>query len=132
MHSLITTPPSDRTKYIDTSKEMEDLYAAAASQGSTKPPDVGVEVDHHYTCFVPSVKERKLYELDGDRRGPLERAELREDLGDFDEKALKLMRQIVEKEEGERKIYFSVMALVEESSKWLTGCASKNKCPLLQ
>lgn len=115
LHSLITIPAPDRTKLIDTSNELEDLYTTAANQGSTKPPDVGVEVDHHYTCFVPSVKDCKLYELDGDRKGPVARAELKEDPGDFDEKALRLMREIVEKEEGERKMYFSVMALVEES-----------------
>ena len=44
-----------------------------ASQGDTDPPEHAEdEVDFHYVCFVKSHKDGHLYELDGDRRGPVD------------------------------------------------------------
>ncbi|KAG9550569.1 hypothetical protein KCU71_g11659, partial [Aureobasidium melanogenum] len=96
--------------------ELEGFYAEAADQGDTQPPENGFEVDWHYTCFVSSAEKHKLYELDGDRWGPLYHADLDPDLEDFETKAIGLIRKYFERAEEGKEVQFSVMALVKESS----------------
>jgi ubiquitin carboxyl-terminal hydrolase L3 len=94
------------------------LYSAAAKAGDTATPEEDVEVDWHYTCFVPSPHDHVLLELDGDRWGPLEHTYLESNGRDFSEKA----REVIKKEYfgkaegGEREGMFSVLALVREKS----------------
>lgn len=101
---------------MDECVELETLYADAAKRGDTSPPEDGVEVDWHYTCFAPSFNAHKLYELDGDRWGPLYHSDLLPDFADFDAKAIDLVREYFERETGNKEIQFNVMALVDESS----------------
>jgi ubiquitin carboxyl-terminal hydrolase L3 len=100
---------------LDTCSELEGFYAEAADQGDTQPPENGFEVDWHYTCFVSSAEKHKLYELDGDRWGPLYHADLDPDLEDFITKAIGLIRKYFERAEEGKEVQFSVMALVKES-----------------
>ncbi|KAI4717826.1 cysteine proteinase [Aureobasidium sp. EXF-10727] len=116
LDKLIKTPPNQQSNFLDTNAHLEKLYADAANQGDTLPPENGVEVDWHYTCFAPSFDAHKLYELDGDRWGPLYRADLLPDSADFDAKAIGLIREYFERETGDKEIQFNVMALVDESS----------------
>ena len=116
MEQLINAPAPQRTHFLDTCSELEQLYTEAADQGDTEPPEDGVEVDWHYTCFVASVENHKLYELDGDRWGPLYHADLDPRLEDFDTKAIGLIRQYFEHAEEGKEVQFSVMALVNEAS----------------
>jgi ubiquitin carboxyl-terminal hydrolase L3 len=90
------------------------LYTAAANAGDTATPEESVEVEWHYTCFVPDPDTQRLLELDGDRWGPLERAVLDDKTGGFGIKA----REVIEKEYfevargTEKEGMFSVLALV--------------------
>jgi ubiquitin carboxyl-terminal hydrolase L3 len=94
------------------------LYSAAAKQGDTATPEEDVEVDWHYTCFVPDSNMRVLLELDGDRWGSLKHAILENDGENFSEKAREVIKQeYLEKgQEGGREGMFSVLALVKEPS----------------
>lgn len=94
------------------------MYSAAAKAGDTATPEQDVEVDWHYTCFIPSADHRVLFELDGDRWGPFKHTSLESDGRDFSEKA----REVIKKEYfgmadgGRREGMFSVLALVREKS----------------
>lgn len=70
------------------------------------------EVDFHYVCFVKSHKDGHLYELDGDRKGPVDWGVFTdEDL--LSEKGLRVIREFVgqvEKDGGG----FSLLALATE------------------
>lgn len=115
LDKLINTPTDQQSHFLDTSSELEQLHAEAADQGDTQAPENGVEVDWHYTCFVASEKH-KLYELDGDRWGPLCHADLDPHLSDFDTKAIGLIKKYFVRAEEGKEVQFSVMALVNESS----------------
>jgi ubiquitin carboxyl-terminal hydrolase L3 len=91
------------------------LYTAAAYAGDTVTPEEGVEVEWHYTCFVPDLDTQRLLELDGDRWGPVERAVLDAKAGEFGAKAREVIKsEYFEKENGARGSMFSVLALVHE------------------
>lgn len=67
-------PPDERFSILENSAELEDAYAKVAQQGTSRVPDNAEdEVDFHYVCFVKSRKNGRLYELDGDRRGLIDR-----------------------------------------------------------
>lgn len=91
------------------------MYADAAKQGSSQPPeDPTDEVDFHYVCFVKS-KSGCLYELDGDRQGPINRGKV---LGpDEDVLApggLNVIREYLGLGRGDLR--FELMALVERDA----------------
>jgi ubiquitin carboxyl-terminal hydrolase L3 len=67
-------PPDERFSVLEASAELEDAYAKVALQGTSRVLDNAEdEVDFHYVCFVKSHKSGRLYELGGDRRGPVDR-----------------------------------------------------------
>ncbi|THY32720.1 cysteine proteinase [Aureobasidium pullulans] len=116
LQRLVETSASERSSFLDESRELELLYAPAANDGYTAPPsDLEADVEWHYTCFAPSLTLCKLYEFDGDRRGPFERTHIADDLSDFDSKAISLIRQYFENETGQKAHQFNVMALVDVS-----------------
>jgi ubiquitin carboxyl-terminal hydrolase L3 len=113
LHTLLTTPRSEQSSFLSSSPELESLYTAAANQGDTVIPEEGVEVEWHYTCFVPDLSTQRLLELDGDRWGPLEHAVLDDEQGVFDVKAREVIKkEYLEKDNGGRGGMFSVLALV--------------------
>jgi ubiquitin carboxyl-terminal hydrolase L3 len=116
LHKLLTTPPSLQSSFLSSNTDLETFYTAAAKQGDTATPEENVEVDWHYTCFVPNPDMHMLLELDGDRWGPLERGDLAQDVSDFGLKAREVIKKdYFEKvEEGGREGMFSVLALVRE------------------
>lgn len=57
-------------------KILRPIYKQAAESGSTPPPLEDAKMDHHYVCFVKH--SDVLYELDGDRNGPMRRNSLKE------------------------------------------------------
>jgi ubiquitin carboxyl-terminal hydrolase L3 len=69
------------------------------------------EVDFHYICFVKSPNDGRLYELDGDRSGPVDRGLV---LGPGEDVlapgAVDVIRGYMEREHGNAN--FSLMALV--------------------
>ncbi|KAI4849918.1 hypothetical protein E4T44_03051 [Aureobasidium sp. EXF-8845] len=116
LETLVNIPSSQQSSFLSSSTDLETLYSAAANAGDTATPEQDVEVDWHYTCFVPDPDMRALLELDGDRWGLLEHAILESDERDFSEKA----REVIKKEYfgkaegGGREGMFSVLALVRE------------------
>jgi ubiquitin carboxyl-terminal hydrolase L3 len=105
----LTTNPREAAKVLETSDELERVYAKAAAQGdSVAPENPEASVDFHYVCFVRSTKSNHVYELDGERKGPLDRGEV--EGGDLlDEQGLKLVRDFVGR--GGESLGFNLMAL---------------------
>ncbi|KAF4845039.1 Ubiquitin carboxyl-terminal hydrolase isozyme L3 [Colletotrichum siamense] len=113
----ITAPmdPAQAAMALEASTELEDAYSSIATKGDTAAPaSAEDEVDFHYICFVKSPDTGHLYELDGDRKGPVDRGvpdeEQRVDLG---QKSLDIVRQFIA--QGGDNIGFSLMALVEKA-----------------
>jgi ubiquitin carboxyl-terminal hydrolase L3 len=102
--------PYERTLKLEASKELEAAHADAARKGDTAAPDSAeVEVDYHYVCFAKS-RSGRLYELDGAKKGPIDReiAPQNEDL--LGPAALKLIKDYIQRE-GSGNLNFSLMAL---------------------
>ncbi|KAF9875262.1 ubiquitin c-terminal hydrolase l3 [Colletotrichum karsti] len=107
--------PAQAAMVLEGSKELEEAYASIAAKGDTAAPESAEdEVYYHYICFVKSPDTGHLYELDGDRKGPVDRGvpdeEQRVDLG---EKSIGIVRDFISK--GGENIGFSLMALVEKA-----------------
>ncbi|KAL8645842.1 MAG: hypothetical protein Q9226_007116 [Calogaya cf. arnoldii] len=105
--------PADATRFLETSKELEDLYRIAAEQGSSSVPNAEDEVDFHYVCFVKGKDGQSLYELDGDLKGPVHRGTLStQDKSSFFDAGINAVKDCVRKDIG-GDASFSLMALVE-------------------
>ncbi|RPB10546.1 cysteine proteinase [Morchella conica CCBAS932] len=102
-------PPLDRAKVLEDSRELESAHKSAATQGSSVVPDAEADVDLHYVCFVKS-KSNHLYELDGRRKGPLDRGFLGDD-DVFSEKALKVVQDFIDREKESGRLDFSLVTL---------------------
>jgi ubiquitin carboxyl-terminal hydrolase L3 len=69
------------------------------------------EVDFHYVCFVQSHRNERIYEMDGDKKGPVDTGViLREGEDLLNEGGLQLVRVFIQREKGENP-NFSVLAL---------------------
>jgi ubiquitin carboxyl-terminal hydrolase L3 len=68
------------------------------------------EVDFHYVCFVKSHKDGHLYEMDGDRKGPVDRGLLGSDEDVLDEHSLSVIREFIQREDG-GDMNFSLLVL---------------------
>ena len=117
LDTLISTalplPPDARARLLETSPTLAAAHASAASQGDTTAPEASTRVDLHYVAFVKS-KENNLWELDGGRKGPLNRGKLSGEEDILSQKAIDLgpMRFLKREEEkagGEMR--FSILAL---------------------
>ncbi|KAF2859275.1 ubiquitin hydrolase L3 [Piedraia hortae CBS 480.64] len=84
----IPLQPKERAALIENSEALESAHNAAAVTGDTAAPDLNEEVDLHYVCFVKSAKDGHLWELDGSRKGPLDRGPLKVDEDVLSEAAL--------------------------------------------
>ncbi|KAI9791849.1 MAG: ubiquitinyl hydrolase 1 [Peltula sp. TS41687] len=104
--------PEERALALEDSKELESAHAEAAKMGCSEiPANPEDEVDFHYVCFVKSHHDGHLYELDGDRKGPVDRGlrlKSEEDL--LSEGGLSIIREFIEREDG-GNLNFSLLAL---------------------
>jgi ubiquitin carboxyl-terminal hydrolase L3 len=101
----------DVSSVLEESEELEKAYHTVALQGSTSLPlNAEDEVDYHYLCFAKSDDGKSLYELDGDRDGPIKRCTLLPDSDMFSEPVLKVIRSYLEAEKG-ASLEFSLVAL---------------------
>lgn len=94
---------------------MESAHQAAATGGDTAAPAADDNIDLHYVCFVKS-EQNHLWELDGRRKGPLNRGQLALDEDVLSEKALDLgVRSFLkrEAEAGGDELRFSLITLAE-------------------
>jgi len=110
-----TLNPQQRTKLLENSDELDAAHTSFAQQGQTKAPGLDDFVENHYVALVkhvnPKTKKTMLYELDGCRKGPVERAELPagEDL--LGPTALKIVDEFMNREMESGKSGFSLCAL---------------------
>ena len=81
--------PMDRANLLYNSKALETAHASAASEGQSNAPDANDDIDLHFVCFVKDATNR-LWEMDGRRKGPLDRGQLGHEEDVLSEKALDL------------------------------------------
>ncbi|KAJ5612270.1 hypothetical protein N7510_005464 [Penicillium lagena] len=102
--------PGDRAQYLHNSPELDTLYRKAALFGTSEPPAAESEVDHHYICLVRH--SGCLYELDGDRTGPIYRGNLEDDEDTLSEKGCDILKMYMNSCPGG---CFSLLALINSS-----------------
>jgi ubiquitin carboxyl-terminal hydrolase L3 len=115
VNDAIPLKPVERADLLYESEALESAHQAAASGGDTAAPAAEDNIDLHYVCFVKSEKNH-LWELDGRRKGPLNRGELAPDEDVLSEKALNLgVRSFLkrEAEAGGGELRFSLITLAE-------------------
>ena len=109
----IPLPPKERVKLIEKNPDLASAHASAAATGDTEAPPADASVDLHFVAFVKS-PENNLWELDGSRRGPLNRGKLPEGEDVLGDTAIELgprefLKREAESEDGEMR--FSILAL---------------------
>ncbi|CAO2649684.1 Nn.00g009760.m01.CDS01 [Neocucurbitaria sp. VM-36] len=105
--------PDERALVLENSEELELAYAEVANEGDTEAPiNAEDEVDFHYITFVKSHRNNRLYQLDGDRRRPIDLGPLAVDEDVLSDRCLKVIRGMMASESNNPN--FSLMALVEE------------------
>lgn len=115
MDDAIPLKPVERADLLYESEALESAHQAAASGGDTSAPAAQDIVDLHYVCFVKS-NNNHLWEMDGRRKGPLDRGELSPDEDVLSEKALDLgVRSFLKREvaAGGGDLRFSLITLAE-------------------
>lgn len=104
----------DRARVLEDSEEFERAHEEAAKLGDTPtpPPVTDEHTGQHFVAFVK--KDGRLWELEGSRKGPLERGVLGEDEDVLSEKALGMgLGKLIEVErESGGDLRFSAIALV--------------------
>ena len=106
-------PPDQRADLLYDSKALESAHADAAKLGDTSAPGAEDNVDLHFVAFVKG-DDGRLWELDGRRKGPLERGQLAADEDMLSEKALELgVRRFLRIESGDSSgdLRFSLVSL---------------------
>lgn len=107
--------PADRADMLYNSKALEIAHADAANRGDTEAPPAEGHIDLHFVCFVKDAKDGRLWEMDGRRKGPLDRGLLGPDEDVLSEKALAAgPKRFLENEKsggGEEDLRFSLLSL---------------------
>jgi ubiquitin carboxyl-terminal hydrolase L3 len=112
LKTSIPLSPHERALALEGSKELEAAHASAALQGDTAvPASAEDEVDFHYVCFIKS-RSGRLYEMDGGKKGPVDKGIVLGDQDLLEEEALGLIREYIQRE-GSGNLNFSLMALTE-------------------
>ncbi|KAJ6481878.1 ubiquitin C-terminal hydrolase L3 [Mycena sanguinolenta] len=112
LEASIPLNPEKRAQALEESLGIAEAYRQAATQGSTAVPNAEDEVNFHYVCFVKSPLNGHLYDLDGDKNGPLDRdLSLEEEDRDMLSAGLKLAKGYVQ----DGNLNFQLMALVSSS-----------------
>ncbi|KAM3424096.1 hypothetical protein BST61_g11355 [Cercospora zeina] len=107
--------PTQRAELVETTEVLETAHQAAAATGDTVAPSADDSIDLHYVCFVKG-KDGNLWELDGRRKGPLDRGPIAEEEDVLSEVALdKGVRAFLKREEeaGGGELRFSLIVLAE-------------------
>ncbi|KAF8850090.1 peptidase C12, ubiquitin carboxyl-terminal hydrolase 1 [Acephala macrosclerotiorum] len=109
----IPLAPKERADLLYDSQALENAHASAASQGQSNAPGAEDDIDLHYVCFVKDEKNN-LWEMDGRRKGPLNRGTLQAHEDVLSEKALDLgVRKFLKREveAGGGELRFSLITL---------------------
>ncbi|KAH8765221.1 hypothetical protein F5882DRAFT_304002 [Hyaloscypha sp. PMI_1271] len=117
LEKLVTdaTPlePIERADLLYNSQALERAHQSAAVEGQSTAPNAEDNIDLHYVCFVKD-ERNNLWEMDGRRKGPLDRGHLGPDDDVLSEKALELgVRKFLKREEeaGGGELRFSLITL---------------------
>jgi ubiquitin carboxyl-terminal hydrolase L3 len=106
----------ERAKYLYDNKDFEVAHQSVAEMGDTIPPDAeGGNNSGHFVAFIKG-DDGRLWELEGSRKGPIDRGFLDDDEDVLSEKALSLgIGRIIqlEKASGGGNLRFSCTALAE-------------------
>lgn len=112
LNASLTNDPDRLAQALEDNEHLEKAYAEAATKGSTDAPNNAEDdVDYHYIAFVKSPQSGHLYQLDGDRKRPIELGVLLADEDVLGETCLNVIRKMVALEVD--NVNFSLMALVE-------------------
>lgn len=106
---------TERAKLLEDSDVLEAAHHKAAVTGDTAAPDMDTaeRLGNHFIAFVKG-KDGHLWELEGSRKGPLDRGILGEDDDVLSSRALELgIKRYVklEQEAGGKELRFSCLAL---------------------
>lgn len=102
----------DRAKLLSESALMYEASEAVAIKGDTEPLQPDIDTGNHFVALVKA-RDGHLWELEGSRKGPLDRGALREGEDAFSERALQLgMKRLmsIQRESGS-ELGFSCIAL---------------------
>ncbi|KAG9533500.1 cysteine proteinase, partial [Aureobasidium melanogenum] len=113
LQDAINLKPAQRADLLYESQALENAHQAAATGGDTAAPSADDNIDLHYVCFVKSANDH-LWEMDGRRKGPLDRGVLSADDDVLSDKALDMgVRSFLQRESeaGGGDLRFSLVAL---------------------
>ena len=102
--------PNERADLLYNSPDLEAAHQSSAQQGDTAAPGATDDIDLHYVAFVKGA-DGHLWELDGRRKGPIDRGVLREEEDALSEKALDAPREFMKREAEGGEMRFSLVAL---------------------
>ncbi|KAF2396732.1 cysteine proteinase [Trichodelitschia bisporula] len=104
--------PTNRAELLYNSPALEAAHADAAAGGDTSAPAADERVDLHFVTFVKGA-DGAMWELDGRRKGPLQRGVLDADEDVLSERALGMgVRRFIEREgEAGGDLRFSLIVL---------------------
>lgn len=114
--NAIPLQPQQRAQLIEDSESLAHAHAEAAAGGETNAPSADDAVDLHFVCFVKSLKDGHLWELDGRRKGPLDRGLLSNDEDVLSPTALDHgVRAFLKREASndDRELRFSLIVLAQ-------------------
>jgi ubiquitin carboxyl-terminal hydrolase L3 len=103
----------ERAQMLYNSKPFEDAHASVATLGDTLPPSDDSAHGQHFVAFVKG-KDGHLWELEGSRKGPIDRGEIAADEDMLSPRALELgLKRVikVEQDAGGTDLRFSCIAL---------------------
>lgn len=104
--------PQERDRILYDSPILEIMHGEAAQEGDSVVPEHGADVDYGFVAFVRG-KDNHLYELDGARKGPLDRGLVQPDEDILSERVLGLSVFPYINREKVDETRFSVIALVD-------------------
>jgi ubiquitin carboxyl-terminal hydrolase L3 len=114
VQAAIPLNPTDRADLLYNSKALEAAHQEAGQRGDTQAPGAEDNIDLHYVCFVKNETDNHMWELDGRRKGPLDRGPLGPDEDVLSERALDLgPRRFMEREKNTPggELRFSIVSL---------------------
>ncbi|KIW01687.1 uncharacterized protein PV09_06868 [Verruconis gallopava] len=88
-NDAIPLKPAERADLIYNSEELEEIYKQAAQTGDSRVPGTNEPVDYAFAAFVKG-KDNHLYQMEGWKKGPIDRGALPEEDDLFSTKALEL------------------------------------------
>lgn len=113
LKEAVPLDPVKRADMLYQSQSLEAAHSTAAATGDTQAPDANANVDLHFVAFIKD-KKNDLWELDGRRKGPLNRGTLGADEDVLSEQGQKLgVQAFLQREEqaGGGELRFSVIML---------------------